>query len=1054
MLSMSPAMSAGQAGGYFSREDYYLREVEQGGNSRWCGEGTASLELEGPVHEEEFRALCRGENPAGERLIAHKQTRDPETGRLIESHRAGNDCTFSAPKSVSIAYAAGVDAAKEAHDAAVVSVGRYLERHHCLYRTPEGLQHGSLVAAKFDHATSRNIDPQLHSHFFVLNAVQTPDGSWRANDPKVIYQELKSLGLMYRLELGRELEARGFRIEIQDRSRMFFELKGVDPRLVEYFSSRRAEIEAQVAHWQEEGRFIGVPHGRLYEMAALETRDPKREITREDVVGIFEKGFEACGTSSLEVKRGLELSLEPRLEPGDGLTGQRALELAARDLTEQEAVISRDRLMDQAVRISGTRFGVGQLDMALEAGVQGVLRLGRDGRCREFYTTPAMRELEAGNLEKVRALAGTPFQGRVELWEVQAFRERLAPKGVWLTDGQWQELVNEVAGKSAFLLTIGDPGTVKTGTLGIIERFNEEVLRPEGREPSTINLAYTAKAAREMNSATGRPSFTIDGFLNQASKFDLQGQNSELAIEGAAGERTFISKEVPVVIRVDEAGFLGARQAKEIMEVVERLQERDFQVKLHLLGDTKQMQAIAAGDFLRQVEELGKRGEIEYAHLTEILRQRDPGLLEIARGLNREDRPLAENAREALAALDKRQELTVIASEPELRAAAVAHYLEQSRLPSRLPERAAAGATQSVLMVAATNPERKELNREVRAARIAAGEIEEGRSFKVLAPVHQGITADGYRAGDRVLFPGVRGEDGKLKCWGARIGTEAEVIGIDLEKNRVEVSYSFRTGKREGREIEHSVTRSFDAGQMHGKTALYREEERNFSVGDRIVALKNDKGLDLHNGDLGSIEELDRKGRALVDRGGRKVELDLARYRQLDHAYAVTIHKSQGSTVDHSIMVAVVRPEPTRGREPEAPGQYGHASYNALNVAVTRARFGTHVFTNSIEGLERSVQQVDAKTSTLKPCLPERSREAGLPLSSAGLGDKIRKLGQSVSLPREAPHRLSLEGIKVPPLPAAARAMFKSQPEFPAPQKSVGRELELSLPGRGFGRGR
>jgi hypothetical protein len=44
------------------------------------------------------------------------------------------------------------------------------------------------------------------------------------------------------------------------------------------------------------------------------------------------------------------------------------------------------------------------------------------------------------------------------------------------------------------------------------------------------------------------------------------------------------------------------------------------------------MQAIAAGDFLHQVEELGKVGGVhEYAHLTEILRQRDPGLLEIAR---------------------------------------------------------------------------------------------------------------------------------------------------------------------------------------------------------------------------------------------------------------------------------------------------------------------------------------------------------------------------------------------------------------------------------------
>jgi hypothetical protein len=72
--------------------------------------------------------------------------------------------------------------------------------------------------------------------------------------------------------------------------------------------------------------------------------------------------------------------------------------------------------------------------------------------------------------------------------------------------------------------------------------------------------------------------------------------------------------------------------------VVEEVQEKGSPVKLHLLGDTKQMQAISAGDFLKQVQELGVAQEVEYAHLTEILRQRDPGLLEIARGLNREDR--------------------------------------------------------------------------------------------------------------------------------------------------------------------------------------------------------------------------------------------------------------------------------------------------------------------------------------------------------------------------------------------------------------------------------
>jgi conjugative relaxase-like TrwC/TraI family protein len=93
---------------------------------------------------------------------------------------------------------------------------RHIEEHYSRYRSPEGMMNGIMVASKFDHATSRNIDPQLHSHVFVVNAVRTPDGNWRANEPKAIYQDLKSLGFLYRQELARELRARSFEIEIQD----------------------------------------------------------------------------------------------------------------------------------------------------------------------------------------------------------------------------------------------------------------------------------------------------------------------------------------------------------------------------------------------------------------------------------------------------------------------------------------------------------------------------------------------------------------------------------------------------------------------------------------------------------------------------------------------------------------------------------------------------------------------------------------------------------------------------------------------------------------------
>lgn len=54
-----------------------------------------------------------------------------------------------------------------------------------------------------------------------------------------------------------------------------------------------------------------------------------------------------------------------------------------------------------------------------------------------------------------------------------------------------------------------------------------------------------------------------------------------------------------VVLRVDEVSFVGARQGGHLLQVVKELQESGVQAKLHLIGDTRQLQAIQAGDLFR-----------------------------------------------------------------------------------------------------------------------------------------------------------------------------------------------------------------------------------------------------------------------------------------------------------------------------------------------------------------------------------------------------------------------------------------------------------------------
>lgn len=86
-----------------------------------------------------------------------------------------------------------------------------------------------------------------------------------------------------------------------------------------------------------------------------------------------------------------------------------------------------------------------------------------------------------------------------------------------------------------------------------------------------------------------------------------------------------------------------------------------------------------------------------------------------------------------------------------------------------------------------------------------------------------------------------------------------------------------------------------------GQGAEFRTEDgmRNFSAGDQIVFLKNEKSLGVMNGMIARVVEAE-KGRIVAEVGSehRRVEIDQAFYRNVDHGYATTIHKSQGATVD------------------------------------------------------------------------------------------------------------------------------------------------------------
>jgi exodeoxyribonuclease V alpha subunit len=101
---------------------------------------------------------------------------------------------------------------------------------------------------------------------------------------------------------------------------------------------------------------------------------------------------------------------------------------------------------------------------------------------------------------------------------------------------------------------------------------------------------------------------------------------------------------------------------------------------------------------------------------------------------------------------------------------------------------------------------------------------------------------------------------------------------------------------------------------------------RSYREGDRLIQMRNNYDKGVFNGDIGIISGIDSEGEKLVVRiDGREVEYELSEMDELDHAYACSIHKSQGSEYPAVVVVMTTQ-------------HYRMLQRNLLYTAITRGR--------------------------------------------------------------------------------------------------------------------
>jgi Flp pilus assembly CpaF family ATPase len=321
----------------------------------------------------------------------------------------------------------------------------------------------------------------------------------------------------------------------------------------------------------------------------------------------------------------------------------------------------------------------------------------------------------------------------------------------------------------------------------------------------------------------------------------------------------------------------------------------------------------------RPFEQLQEAG-MSTAKLDEIVRQKDPMLKSAVEMLAK------GQVSAALESLHQQGRVKEVPS-AEDRVRAIARSYAES------PDK--------TLIVSPDNASRRELNVAVRQELKTNGILApEDHIFRVLVQ-RQDMTgaerswASHYEVKDVVRY--ARGS----KAAGIEAGTYGSVIGVSSAANLLTVEKS------------SGELATYDPRRLTG-VSVYREIDREFSVGDRIQFTAPDKSLGVANRDLAVIEIIAPDGRisTRLD-NNRHVEFDAKEHRHFDHGYAVTSYSAQGLTAERVLVNADtgVHPDLLNSR-------FGY-------VSISRASHEAMLFTDDMTKLTPQLSTDVSKTSAL-----------------------------------------------------------------------------------------
>jgi conjugative relaxase-like TrwC/TraI family protein len=542
-------------------EDYYSGEGEEAGH--WMGDAARELGLSGEVDPDQLVAMLTGANPAtGEPL-----------GLIAVAGRGavpGFDLTFSAPKSVSLLRALGgkevAAEVKAAHQRSVEAALKYMEAHACLTRRGKGgatfVKGNGFIAVAYTHRSSRNGDPQLHTHVLIANATQGPDGKWTRLYHPAIYEHAKTASYIYEAHLRHEL-TRTLGVEWQPVRKGIAEIKGFADEWLKAFSTRRAEILEAAGEGAS---------ARARQIATLATRKTKEGLELGNLRERWQAKAEEIGLDrdAIKATMGKQVELVSKLTVAqlDREVTAHASHFDRRDAIQAVANLLPNGAPGDEVESAADAFLASESVVTVAETLKGTR-----------YTTTRIWELERQALEAAKRISA----------EVRGEAGELVAAGViaahpTLNPGQREMVRRLLAGREGIVVVIGEAGTGKSFAT---------VAAAEGWAQAGFELRVAAPTWRAASvlSGEGLEAMTVAGLLRDLDR-------GELGLSPRS------------VLLVDEAAMVGSEHLARVIGHAE-----EAGAKLVLVGDPEQLGSIEAGGLFSAIAQ-----RTEPVHLEDVIR--------------------------------------------------------------------------------------------------------------------------------------------------------------------------------------------------------------------------------------------------------------------------------------------------------------------------------------------------------------------------------------------------------------------------------------------------